>query len=141
MASGAVVELRRFKDATGREQAALAGQQVPPVCHLDRFGRTNSSGASVFCRTVARHDLDPRPLLKLLRTRQTGAVWQQVHHAAALQVHDDRPICAPLAYRPIIHGDNPGRLYRGQLQATDQAQHRGAAAQCRPSLPNGRSAG
>ena len=103
---------------------AHVGQQVPAVGDLYCLGCADGGGAGVLCRAVARDHLHPWPLPKPFRHSWGRAVGQQVDHAPALQVHNDRAVCPTLAQRPIVHRHDARRLHLGQWQATDQAQHR-----------------
>ena len=98
--------------APGAPGAAPRACSVEPAADAARFG------------DVAGDDLNVRALPQPVRDCRAGAVGQQVDHAPTLQVHHDRAVDPALAHRPIVHGHNPRRLWSGQRQATDQAQHR-----------------
>ena len=97
------------------------GQQVPAVGDLRRLRRARRGAAAVLGRAVARDDLDRRAVPQPGGERRRGPVGEQVQRAAALEVHQDRAVGAPLAHRPVVHADDARRLRLGRRQAPDQA--------------------
>ena len=75
---------------------AQVDQHMPAICDLRRPRRSQPDAAGVFGRAVAGHPRDLWLATQPVRQRLGRAVRQQVQHATAVQVHDDRAIGAPL---------------------------------------------
>jgi hypothetical protein len=91
-------------------------QQMEAVRDLGRRGRALPGAFSIGTRPIARDDLHPGMLPEPLRQRLGGALWQERHGLAALQVHQDRAIGVPFPQGEVIHTKHPGRgEQRGRL--------------------------
>ena len=122
------------------EHLPHVGQQVPAVGDLRRPRRAQDDAARVLGRAVAGDHLDPRPAPQPVGQHLGGPVGEQVQHAAALQVHQDGAVRAPLAHRPVVHAHDARRLLLGQRQAPDQTQHRVRARRHGQALKQARTA-
>ncbi len=81
---------------------------------------------------VAGNDLDAGMLLQPGGQGLSLTVREQVDHAAAFQVHQDRPILLAFALRPVVHPEHAGRpsvARRGLLQPAQEGVAAGAHSQ------------
>ena len=97
-------------------------QQVEPVRDVDRVGRARSPAFGVGLSAVATDDLHPRMRVEPRRERRGLAIGQQVNHAPALEVDEDRAVALAAPHRPVIDAEHArpvrGRLTRRALEGT-----------------------
>ena len=113
----------------GRRAAELALDNVSQVLdevkavgHLTRLrcALRRCDGIQAAAIAADHLDLRTRPEPSSCGVRPT--IGQQVHHLAALQVHDQRAVCAALAPTPVVDPDDPERPWSRPLRALERAQ-------------------
>ena len=117
-------------------------QHMEAVRDLGGRGRAVPSAFRIGARPIARDDLHPGMLPEPLRQGLRGALWQERHGLAALQVHQDRAIGVPFPQGEVIHPQHPGRGERRGRLLAEHAQQGVAAhhqvprvAELHPSVP------
>jgi hypothetical protein len=80
------------------------------VGYLHSFGRTLQDAIGVSSRAIPGHHLDPRMCAEPFGQGIGLAVRQQVHHAAALQVDQNRAVALVLFPCPIIDTEHTRRV-------------------------------
>jgi hypothetical protein len=101
-------------------------QHVPPVGHLDGLGSALAGPVGVSTGAVTSDHLDARMGAQPGREGLSLPVRQQVHHAVALEVDQDRAITVATTPRPVVYRENPRGARRSPASgaAHDQAQQR-----------------
>jgi hypothetical protein len=91
------------------ERLAAVLDQVEPVCHLDRVGRTGSCAIGVRTSTIPDDDLDAGVGLQPVRQGRGRALQQQVQHLVKFQVHQDRPVAVAAPERKVVDPEDARR--------------------------------
>ncbi len=84
-------------------------QQMKAVRNLGGAGRALTGALGIRTRPIPRDHLHPGVLPEPLRHGLGGALREQGHGLAALQVHQDRAIGVPFPQGEIVHPQHPGR--------------------------------
>ena len=83
-------------------------EEVETVRDLNGVGSSLAGSLRVGTAAVAGDDLDAGMLPQPLGQGLGPAVGEQVDDAAALEVHQDRPILLAFPFGPIVHPEHPG---------------------------------
>jgi len=75
---------------------------------MDRVRGALPGTVGVDVGAVANNHLYPRVRAQPRRERGGVPIRQQVHHRAALEIHQDGPVAMAFAPRPLVHAQHPG---------------------------------
>jgi transposase len=76
--------------------------QVPPVSHLECFGRAASGSTGIDAISVTADDLGPRMVAEPLHERISRGIFEQVNNLVSTHVHQNRPVTASAAKRKFV---------------------------------------
>jgi hypothetical protein len=122
-------------DDSGQRRRQI-DEQMKAIRHLNGARRRLARRAGILAASVATDDRDPRMRAQPSREGVLRAIRQEINHATALEIAENRPVHAPLRPRPIIHAEHARRRGGAQIPAMEAPKdyvRAGALARTRSS--------